>query len=590
MNCHVGRGGRWRAGERAHATPSLHALAASALLFWAAAAGADVGDISVVCPSEPVAPEATFTAELFIDAGPRVLGSYQAIVLFDPNSAVISSVLGGNASEFASAPEADPATFQSGATALAASNAASTTTPTGMVQVARLELEVRAAAGEIFSVVVQPESIRDAEGVALPAAAGACVVFVDVGEPATATPTRSATPLPTATAPPTPTPPAIPPCIGDCNGDAEVTVDELLLGIAIALGLRPPGDCPAFDPDGDGQVVVTDIVGAVNASLVGCPAVPATPTPISPTATATMAATATATATLTATATPDLPVNLPPVLGPTRIYQAYPGNEILFAVDAIDPDGGTLRYAATDLPEGASFDAQAGLLAWTPAEDQLGPHYIPFVVSDDGQPPASTSGLLYVQVNALSPCLEVTCHPRNGCVANSLPLGQTCCDVAPPPRVAWVDAPCPASGVVFAGRNVNSGIGRLQQCDWLRVMNFAQTGAAVRLNFEARCLSRQAGVRLRVRLQAPSRVVVDDDIDVTFFQGDNGFIERVTVPFNVRGGGPFFDLEDAEALLSVIATDGFGNTQRSETRVRLNFDPHPELADPFVPAPTPAVP
>jgi hypothetical protein len=61
-------------------------------------------------------------------------------------------------------------------------------------------------------------------------------------------------------------------CVGDCNGDGEVTVDEILIGVNIALGSRPVGDCPSFDANMDGQVTVDEIIQATNNALSGCPA------------------------------------------------------------------------------------------------------------------------------------------------------------------------------------------------------------------------------------------------------------------------------------------------------------------------------
>jgi CSLREA domain-containing protein len=60
-------------------------------------------------------------------------------------------------------------------------------------------------------------------------------------------------------------------CPGDCNGDSEVSVDELILGVNISLGDDPVTECPAFDTDGDGSVTVNELVAAVNAALNGCP-------------------------------------------------------------------------------------------------------------------------------------------------------------------------------------------------------------------------------------------------------------------------------------------------------------------------------
>jgi hypothetical protein len=62
-----------------------------------------------------------------------------------------------------------------------------------------------------------------------------------------------------------------PTCVGDCNHDREVTVDEILTMVNIALGNSPLSECTAADADGDGQVAVNEILSAVNAALNGCP-------------------------------------------------------------------------------------------------------------------------------------------------------------------------------------------------------------------------------------------------------------------------------------------------------------------------------
>jgi sugar lactone lactonase YvrE len=60
-------------------------------------------------------------------------------------------------------------------------------------------------------------------------------------------------------------------CAGDCNGDHTVTVDELLTGVGIALGLQPMAQCPYFDNNADGQVTVDEILTGVSAAATGCP-------------------------------------------------------------------------------------------------------------------------------------------------------------------------------------------------------------------------------------------------------------------------------------------------------------------------------
>jgi hypothetical protein len=62
----------------------------------------------------------------------------------------------------------------------------------------------------------------------------------------------------------------VPACIGDCDGDGQVTVDEILLGITIALGEADISTCPAFDVDGTGTVTVDELMTAVGNALNGC--------------------------------------------------------------------------------------------------------------------------------------------------------------------------------------------------------------------------------------------------------------------------------------------------------------------------------
>jgi hypothetical protein len=79
-----------------------------------------------------------------------------------------------------------------------------------------------------------------------------------------------------------------PRCIGDCNFDGNVTIDELILGVNIALETSPTQACPPIDANNDAAVTIDELVSAVIAALNGCPApVPpptavATPTPTPP--------------------------------------------------------------------------------------------------------------------------------------------------------------------------------------------------------------------------------------------------------------------------------------------------------------------
>lgn len=78
----------------------------------------------------------------------------------------------------------------------------------------------------------------------------------------TATPTFAPT-----TASPTP---VVGCCAGDCSGDGEVSVDELVLLVNIALGNTAESNCLLGDVDGDGQITIDEIDTAVNRTLHGC--------------------------------------------------------------------------------------------------------------------------------------------------------------------------------------------------------------------------------------------------------------------------------------------------------------------------------
>jgi len=70
-----------------------------------------------------------------------------------------------------------------------------------------------------------------------------------------------------ATAEPTP---SAPPCSGDCGGDGQTTIDDLVTLIGVALGNGPVAACAAGDLDGDAEITVNEVVTAVTEALAGC--------------------------------------------------------------------------------------------------------------------------------------------------------------------------------------------------------------------------------------------------------------------------------------------------------------------------------
>jgi sugar lactone lactonase YvrE len=59
-------------------------------------------------------------------------------------------------------------------------------------------------------------------------------------------------------------------CAGDCDGDGEVSIAELIRAIRIPLGEDPLDDCRNVDVDGNGTVAINELVSAVNNALQGC--------------------------------------------------------------------------------------------------------------------------------------------------------------------------------------------------------------------------------------------------------------------------------------------------------------------------------
>ena len=93
-------------------------------------------------------------------------------------------------------------------------------------------------------------------------------------EPASPTPPSTATSTPEASpseAPATVTATVAPPCVGDCDRNGVVSINELLRGVNIALGNLALQACPAFDRNDNGRADVNELIAAVNNALNGCP-------------------------------------------------------------------------------------------------------------------------------------------------------------------------------------------------------------------------------------------------------------------------------------------------------------------------------
>src|SRR5262249_50117501 len=105
----------------------------------------------------------------------------------------------------------------------------------------------------------------DIEQVASPAAASPTPTSTPTPSTATTNTPSTYTPMPSATTTITETIP--PACLGDCNGDRRVGVDELVALVDLVLGQSEA--CPRGVPAG-AAVDVSLVVTAVNHALNGC--------------------------------------------------------------------------------------------------------------------------------------------------------------------------------------------------------------------------------------------------------------------------------------------------------------------------------
>lgn len=66
---------------------------------------------------------------------------------------------------------------------------------------------------------------------------------------------------------------------GDCDGSAEVPIEELVRVVNIAPGAASLEACAVADQDGDGQVTIEEVILAVNIALYRCVSAGLSPTP-----------------------------------------------------------------------------------------------------------------------------------------------------------------------------------------------------------------------------------------------------------------------------------------------------------------------
>lgn len=156
-------------------------------------------------------------------------------------------------------------------------------------------------------------------------------------------------------------------CVGDCNGDGAVAINELVTLVDVGLDGGDVARCAAGDVNGDAAITIDELVAAVGSALNGCPATPTPPA----TATATPFATDTpstipspsATATAppaTNTAAAATPTASPTVQATATETDTAPPTATRTAADSPTPPATATpspSAVATEVPATASPDA-----------------------------------------------------------------------------------------------------------------------------------------------------------------------------------------------------------------------------------------
>jgi len=128
------------------------------------------------CPATAHAGQ-QLTIELAIDVGTTPLGAYSIAVTYDPAVLTLASVAGGSTAEFSGNPR--PNTPTPGTTNLSAFQSASLTSPTGVVSVAMITLDVAATASATTAIGLTVKTLFDTNSVPiLPATGTGCSVSV----------------------------------------------------------------------------------------------------------------------------------------------------------------------------------------------------------------------------------------------------------------------------------------------------------------------------------------------------------------------------------------------------------------------------
>jgi len=114
---------------------------------------------------------------------------------------------------------------------------------------------------------------------------------------------------------------------------------------------------------------------------------------------------------------PPPPLNQPPVLDSIGNRSINEGESLTFNISATDPDGDTLTYSASSLPQGAIFINQA--FSWRPDYGQAGEYLVTFSVSDGAEIDSEDITITVNKIDNSPPAITITSPGDNAIVFES---------------------------------------------------------------------------------------------------------------------------------------------------------------------------
>ena len=216
----------------------------------------------------------------------------------------------------------------------------------------------------------------------------------------------------------------------------------------------------------------------------------------------------------------------------TPLFTADVDEPYSYAVEATDPEGGTLQFefsTSTTVPDGLSIDADTGVLSWTPTADQIGEHAVAILVRDDSGAVASQAFTIDVRENlppeiTSSPVTSVTAgstyrysiratDPESGELTYSLTEGPDSLSIDRFGRIVWQTAPGAADPVSVTVRVTDEG-GKFDEQSF-EITFVADTEApAVDVFRSLSDFSLQSGGQIDIGSTALIRVIASDNVAV----------------------------------------------------------------------------